>query len=171
MEEHLALLESTFGAAGDDGDMPLFPTATGEFTSADSMLELIETLAQLTGESMVTAEGKNRFGRHSWRAAGAVYLTSLGLEVVKIHMLARWESALITHYALLAPLKTLGDDFKAALKKKRAKTSPDIYHPDLNKKSVKVLMDSQLHDMKDEIDRLQTLIKKRLNQSAVLSNT
>ena len=162
MEEHLALLETTFGAAGDDDDLPLFPTVTGEFTSADSVMELIETLAQLTGEVMVTAEGKNRFGRHSWRAAGAVYITSLGLEVVKIQMLVRWESALITHYARLAPLKTLGDDFKAALRKKRSKTttSSDIYQPDLNKKTIKALMDTQLDDMKVEIDRLETLINK-----------
>ena len=115
-----------------------------------------------TGEVMVTAEGNNRFGRHSWRAAGAVYLTSLGLEVVKIHMLARWESALITHYTRLAPLKTLGYDIKAALRKKRTKTttSPDIYQPGLNNKNVKALMDTQLVDMKEEINRLQTLINK-----------
>ena len=71
------------------------------------MLELIELLATLTGEELKDAKGRSRVGRHTWRASGAVFLTSLGLEVIKIQMLARWASSLITHYARLAPLKNL----------------------------------------------------------------
>ena len=52
------------------------------------------------------SDGVNIFGKHSWRATGAVYLSALGIELAKISLLARWASALIVHYARIAPLRS-----------------------------------------------------------------
>ena len=54
-------------------DLPLFPNAAGKTVHKDAMLALIERLAQLAGEPIFTAAGQRRYGRHSWRSAGAVY--------------------------------------------------------------------------------------------------
>ena len=84
--------------------------------TADAMLELIEELAVLTGEPLITPEGMRRFGRHSWRGAGAVRLTGeLNLSPMKVSMIARWDSDLILHYARLAQLKGIAEDVKKAL--------------------------------------------------------
>ena len=47
-----------------------------------------------------------------------MFLTSLGIEVIKVKMLARWASAVVTLYARLAPLKAITNVFKPALKSK-----------------------------------------------------
>ena len=54
-------------------------------------------------------------GKHSFQSTGAVYLSSLGIELLKIQMLARWASPIITHYTRLAPLRSITNDFKRAI--------------------------------------------------------
>ena len=44
-----------------------------------------------------------------------MYLSSLGIELLKIQMLARWASPIITHYTRLAPLRSITNDFKRAM--------------------------------------------------------
>ena len=101
------LLHSRFG--DDFGDLPLFPTVDGAHVSPESMLLLVEWIAGKTGEAIVDDEGRRKFGKHSWRSTGAVYLTGVvGIEILKVQLLARWASPIITHYTRLAPFAVVG---------------------------------------------------------------
>ena len=71
------------------------------------MVQVVEWLAQATGEELCTSSGVRRFGKHSWRSTGAVVLAAFGLELWKIQLLERWASAQVLHYARLAPLTGL----------------------------------------------------------------
>ena len=50
-----------------------------------------------------------------------MYLSGLGIELLKIQMLARWTSAMITHYARLAPLRSITNGFKRTVLAAEAK--------------------------------------------------
>ena len=71
------------------------------------MLLLIEQLARALGEPILTAAGQKRFDRHSWRSTGAVWLAGMRLDLYRIQLIARWASAMVLHYARLAPLKDI----------------------------------------------------------------
>ena len=57
------------------GDIPLFPDADGNTVSAEAMIALVDALAVASGEEVTNSDGMRRFGRHSWRSTGAVWLT------------------------------------------------------------------------------------------------
>ena len=88
-------------------ELPLFPTAAGDTVTTGNMVKTVEHLAVLTGEPLKTKTGVNRFGRHSWRSMGAVWLTRARVEIFRIQLLARWSHRVITHYARMAPLTGL----------------------------------------------------------------
>ena len=90
----------------------MFLTETGDMMTGDDVVKLIEYIATQLGKVLVLKGGVRRYGKHSWRATGAVYFAALGLNMHKIGMLARWASPILLHYARVAPLKTLTDDFK-----------------------------------------------------------
>ena len=71
------------------------------------MLLLIEQLAKAVGEQTLTAAGQERFGRHSWRSTGAVWLAGMRLDLYRVQLFAIWASAMVLHYARLAPLKDI----------------------------------------------------------------
>ena len=90
----------------------MFPTESGDMMTGDDVVKLIAYIATVLGEALVLKGGVRRYGKHSWRATGAAFFAALGLNMHKIGMLARWASPIILHYARVAPLKTLTDDFK-----------------------------------------------------------
>ena len=57
-------------------------------------------------------DGTKRHGRHSWRTAAVVYFSRIGVSTHNTSFLACWDSALVTHGARVAPLKSLTEDFK-----------------------------------------------------------
>lgn len=99
------LIIRTFGQLSDD--LPFFPTNEGKAVAPEVMVALVEYLAEQTGEAIISPSGHRKFGKHSWRSTGAVYLSSLGLELFKLQLLARWSSAIVLHYARTAPLAEL----------------------------------------------------------------
>ena len=117
--KHLALLDEHFGPPGELDDIPLFPTASGEHVEKERLAEVTDAVAARTGEAIKDDNGDNKFGNHSWRSAGAVYLSGLGVEIFVIQLLARWACALVVHYTRLAPLKAIATDFGRALATKR----------------------------------------------------
>ena len=112
---HVQQLEDHFGAETVCDSFPLFPDEHGNTVQGDKIVELVDVLATKSGEALVTKEGQRRFGKHSFRSTGAVFLSGLGIELMKIQMMARWASAIITHYTRLAPLKSITADFKRAV--------------------------------------------------------
>ena len=111
-EDHLEFLATLFPDAEGISDFPLFPSETGDFVHENKMLALVEAIAVRVGEPLVTKAGTNRFGKHSWRATGAVYLTSLRMELFRIQLMARWSSPVIMRYARLSPLTDITDHVK-----------------------------------------------------------
>ena len=157
-KDHMKLLEDRFGPMKPKDDTPLFPTADGSFVTADAMLALIEELATMLGMPLVDKHGRRIYGKHSWRAAGAVYLTRIGLQVYKIQLLARWASPLITHYARLAPLKTLSTEMKSALAKQSKRDSSERMKETMKK--VKKSVDEHIVKVKAEVERLESMIRE-----------
>ena len=78
------------------------------------MAALVDDLATRAGEPIIDDYGDKLLRDHSWRTGGAVYLTSIGIDPYKVNLLARWKSPMNTHYAKLAPLKSIPSEFKAA---------------------------------------------------------
>ena len=105
------LIKAKWPKAKEDR-LPLFPNAEGKPVHMNAMLALIEHLAYLAGEPLYTPAGQRRFGRHSWRSTGAVYLAAKRVELLRIQLLARWSSPIILHYARLAPLTGLTEHLK-----------------------------------------------------------
>ena len=105
--DHLELLDRLFGSAAADVDFPLFPTADGKFVEEIAMVALVEHIASRAGLPLFTKTGVKRYGKHSWRATGAVHLTAMRVELFRIQLLARWASPVIMRYARLAPLTGL----------------------------------------------------------------
>ena len=146
-------------AAGLQPDSPLFPDEEGNMVSAAAMIALVDELAARTGEAVTNADGLRRFGRHSWRSTGAVWLTgTMGIEVLKVQMMARWSSPVVTHYTRLAPLKAITSDFRKALAKKEGDKSRDRTKLAMER-SVKKLT-SQLLAYEGELNELKVLLKK-----------
>ena len=77
----------------------------------ECVLFLIEAIAVLIGEALCTGKGVRRFGKQSWRSTGAVFLSCIGIEVIKIQTLARWCSPVVTHYTRLDHFTTITADF------------------------------------------------------------
>ena len=123
------------------------------------MILLIEELATMLGLPLYDKHGRRIYGKHSWRAAGAVYLTKIGLHVYKIQLLPRWASPLITHYARLAPLKSLATDMKKALAKKDEKSSRDKMEAATMRK-VRESVDEHMAKVRVEVERLEQMIKR-----------
>ena len=110
----------------DAEDLPLFPDARGAVVSSDAMVELVDELARRSGEQITNAQGVRRFGKHSWRSTGAVWLTGvMQIEIMKVQMLARWASPVVTHYTRLAPLRAITSDFKRSLQDRAGKSKKD----------------------------------------------
>ena len=158
---HMQILRDSFGDITEDDDLPLFPQEDGQEVSAEAFIRLIEELAARTGESIKTPDGRNRFGKHSWRSTGAVYLSTVGIEVFKIQLLARWSSPIVTHYTRLAPLKTLAKDFKhAAALKLGAETSARSKANEGQLKKMRAILTKEAKKWEEEFAKLNELIDK-----------
>ena len=104
-KEHLQCLEVKFSKTQiDSGELPLFPDESGGFCSKESVVETIEQLAVKTGASLLDDLGRRAFGGHSARVSGARYLASIGLELFKLMVLARWAGPTILRYVNESPL-------------------------------------------------------------------
>ena len=110
---HLAQLRSLSAALELSFDeLPLFPDKGGSEISRFAAVQTIIALARMTGDKTHDNAGRCLFGGHSLRTGGASALTGLGLDGLKIECLARWHSPMIAHYARLAPLKSLTDEYR-----------------------------------------------------------
>ena len=92
--------------------LPLFPTEHGREVTKAAAVNTITSLASRCGSKTVDAHGRNLYGGHSLRTGGAVLLTGLGLDSVKVECLGRWHSSMLLHYSRLAPLKSLTKEYR-----------------------------------------------------------
>ena len=86
---------------------PLFPDCHGRQVSAARMIDLILEIANYFNEPLVNKMGQSRFGKHSWRATGAVFLGEAGVEIQKIMMIGRWHCNVVLLYTRNAPISDI----------------------------------------------------------------
>ena len=83
-----------------------------------------------------------------------------GLELLKITMLARWNCPLITHYARLAPLATLGEEFKRGTAREKDKLEDNgVRKLNLQAAKVKKHMELQIGSVKEEMATMAETVK------------
>ena len=157
MSSHVDLLSSRFGPPAADDHLPLFPTADGGLVSPETMLELIELLATMLGEDLYSKEGRRKYGKHSWRSTGAVFLAGIGVDLLKIQLMARWSSEVITHYSRLAPLKAITADFKRAVMERSGKSKSSSK---ADVRSIKSAVDVAMAKVTEEVKELDMLVRR-----------
>jgi len=114
--QHLELLRSRFSVNGVLPEtLPVFPTRDGLTTDKCKVAQTIEVLAGRYGAPLLDDLGRKAFGGHSFRISGSRMLASMGLELYKIALLARWASNIIMRYVAETPLLTLSDDCRRLL--------------------------------------------------------
>ena len=95
--------------------------------SADGVVNFIDAVAALVGEQLYTDKVARQFGKHSFRATGAVYLALMGIAIEIIQLMGRWSRGVVFHYTSAAPLKTIAEDFlRVAVDRKAAKYATDV---------------------------------------------
>ena len=157
-KEHMGEMRKNGIDPWDDEDLPLFPDKEVNEVTADAMVALVDTLAEFSGESLTNAEGVRRFGRHSWRSTGAVWLTGvMMIEVTKLQMMARWSSPVVTHYTRLAPLRAITSDFRKNLIKRQGDAKNKKEKLAMTRSISKLTL--QLTSYQAELDELKVLIK------------
>ena len=117
IKEHI---DKNFPLESECPGFPLFPTATGEAVTSEAMLMFIEELATMCDEALFTKAGQRKFGKHSWRASGAVHLSLIGLDTFKIQLIGRWLCAIVLRYCRLAPISDVARDYVVATNAKKA---------------------------------------------------
>ena len=93
-------------------DDPLFPDKEGNEMRPEKVLEFIEAVATECGEKLRNENGVRRFGKHSFRSTGAVWLSEMGLAMEKVKLIGRWNCGVVNHYVRLAPLRTIATEYK-----------------------------------------------------------
>ena len=68
---HLEFIDHLF-PDWDPADLPLFPQTDGSEVTPEAQAKLVEELAMLTGDEVLAKDGSRRYGKHAWRATGAV---------------------------------------------------------------------------------------------------
>ena len=79
-------------------NMPLFPSNSGTWCSKAGMIEAIEAIATLSGQTPTTRRGAQKWGGHAPRRGGAHLLASLGFPREHIKAMARHSSSAIDGY-------------------------------------------------------------------------
>ena len=114
--DHLGELKTRFACDGVLPDsLPLFPAVSGATTDKAKVVRTLECLAEMYGASLTDDLGRRAFGGHSFRISGSRMLASMGIELYKIALLARWASNIIMRYVSEAPLVTLSEDCRRLL--------------------------------------------------------
>ena len=79
--------------------MPLFPNEDGLRIDKGASVATIVEAARLSGESVLSDSGAQRFGGHSLRTGGASMLARWGVNPFRIQSMGRWRSSLVIHYS------------------------------------------------------------------------
>ena len=111
-DHHIKFLKKRFPDMWKDDDFPLFPDQAGNELVGDNVVDFIELIAALLGLPILDKHGNKKFGKHSFRATGAVHLAEMGLEISKIQLIGRWFCGVVLHYCRLAPLSTTAEEYK-----------------------------------------------------------
>ena len=110
--QHMRVLRKRFGR--NLCDIPFFPTILGHTSEKHKVVETFELMHHRLGLEYLEADGTKMLGGHSMRLAGARLLSSSGLHLYQVELMARWKSPMLVHYAQTAPLKRLTQEYETA---------------------------------------------------------
>ena len=108
----LELLQGKFWFPLPSG-LPLFPTTDGEVRTKAAIVKCLEATLSACGVSIVAENGSKLFRGHSFRVAGAQRLATIGVEIAKIMVVARWAGSTVSWYVKEAPLASLSSEVVA----------------------------------------------------------
>ena len=91
----------------NSADSPLFPTSRGNMPTKEAVVFTFEHIGEQLGQPLTSAAGLRLFGGHSPRVTGAQHYAALGLEINKMHILARHSGDASLRSVSDAPLKSL----------------------------------------------------------------
>lgn len=94
-------------------DMPLFPTRAGRAAEKAAVIKMLVATVEKYGGQVQAEGGAQTIGGHSLRVTGAQRLAALGVDSVKIMVLARWAGPTILRYVREAPLQNLPREVRA----------------------------------------------------------
>ena len=98
IEQREAVVAMKLSERPDDPAHPLFPDASGRFTTKAGMIGSIKGAALALDLPLVSNAGAELWGGHAWRRGGAQWLAVAGVEVWRIQALARHSSTAILGY-------------------------------------------------------------------------
>ena len=110
--KQMKILRKRFGAHLES--VPFFPTMLGSAPEKHKVVETFECMHQRLELEFLEADGAKMLGGHSMRLAGARLLSSSGLHLYQVELMARWKSPMLLHYAQTAPLKRLTQEYETA---------------------------------------------------------
>ena len=112
----IAILEEYFGPRDQwPLDLPLFPDQTGGVVEKEAVVLTLEALAAKVNMPLRDQMGRRAIRGHSVRVTGAKHLASVGIELYKLSLLARWSSPVIMRYVGEAPMAEMTNDCKRSL--------------------------------------------------------
>ena len=149
--EQLAKLRARFGAQLQ-ADLPLFPTEGGQPVARAAVIAALEATVQAYGDPIMQPNGSRLLGGHSFRVTGAQQLAALGVDMIKIMVLARWAGESVLRYVRDAPLDNLPDEVKALEEKKSLLGALEKLQDDVRNINTKV--DGQAEDAAKITDEL-----------------
>ena len=94
--------------------LPFFPTEDGGTVEKVKVVETFERLHERLNLPVLDEDGAKLLGGHSMRLAGARLLSSAGLHLYQVELMARWKSPMLIHYAQSAPLKRVTQEYETA---------------------------------------------------------
>ena len=110
--KQLAVLKEVFGSPLPT-DLPLFPTRTAAHADKAVVVSGLEATVIGYGGEITGINGGRLYGGHSFRVTGAQKLASLGVEIIKIMVMARWAGETVLRYVKEAPVDNLPDEVLA----------------------------------------------------------
>jgi hypothetical protein len=149
--QQLARLRMRFGSPLP-ADLPLFPTEDGQPVARAAVIAALEATVQAYGDPIMQPNGSRLLGGHSFRVTGAQQLAALGVDVIKIMVLARWAGESVLRYVRDAPLDNLPDEVRALEEKKSLLGALEKLQADVRNLNNKV--DGQAEDAAKIADEL-----------------
>ena len=128
-------------------------------------MQSLEVWVAASGQPIVTPDGDRRLGGHSFRVEGAQFLASLGIEVLVIMCLARWQSQVVLRYIREAPLAALTDTYKTLARRAAVKEGSDTIS-DLAGKIEE--LSGLVSQHQEQVRRLAGDLRTEMEQSAAL---
>ena len=151
---HVKKLEEFFGELKKD--LPFFATPSGQHPSKAGMVKALLRAARMTNQP--TEKDGQAITGHSGRVSGAQFLAMIGVALILIKLLARWDSNAVEGYVRDAPLASMTKLTKIALHRN---TDDDVITGGkLHEQGVKKMMEkwnAKLKAVKKDLMHLKAL--------------